>query len=155
MTMGLWMVCLVYLTNGPIQFLTDHSLGSSLLSLLWIDISVHPMFGRNWVSHERNWAVKLARWWTTGSKSPRASFHKFLLIMAPSLIQQFIGNINNFNIASTSFLVVDLADLNIYQAGFNWPLGNGSTNWLLALRTITWHLLSVSWFSPSLQHSVS
>ncbi len=76
------------------------------------------------------------------------TFPQIFLIMAPSLIQQFIGNINNLTIY---FLTGGGPKIWILSSGFNWPLATSGPLQTdsLALKTITLASVIGIWFAIS------
>ena len=92
----------LHLTNGPIPFLTDPLWAkfSIIFVNMWIGIPFTMLVATGIIMNLPTEQIEAAE--IDGASKfqifKSITFPQILLIMAPSLIQQFIGNINNFNV---------------------------------------------------------
>ena len=91
-----------HITNGPLPFLTDPLWAkfSIIFVNMWIGIPFTMLVATGIIMNLPTEQIKAAE--IDGASKfqifKSITFPQILLIMTPSLIQQFIGNINNFNV---------------------------------------------------------
>ena len=96
------MLMSIGLIDSPLPFLTDGLWAkvSIIFVNMWIGIPVTMLVSTGIIMNLPEDQIEAARMDGAGSFQifRRITFPQILFVMAPTLIQQFIGNINNFNV---------------------------------------------------------